>query len=559
MALLIFLAVLYVFWAFGDRVRGALGVTSASAGEGAGISIAIAYGVVTLSGFLVALFRVAYPVVFWVLLAGLAAVSLPGLRSNFVVLRDRFRRIPWRPRRELAWWAWALTAVFVVLGLVVALAPPTGMDAGVLHFTTPKRMLQEHGLRPERDIFFHRTGGFYFVTLFGMAVGDEILAKLLNFGTVLASLLLLSPRPIAAFILAASPLAAGFAGYEYLELPVVMYLLAGWVCLGRSAALAGAFTGLAAGLKMSAFPAVVLLVPLVRTFSRRTLPAGLAFAVTAGFWPLWNLATIGSPTFSYLEGQAGPVPEGVGGTAGALGRALLSLVTTSLYWTESAGPFVFAGVAGCGVFLRGEPRLPILLFLGSIALYFGVILVFDPAYLTNEGVTRYLAPCLVAFGAPAAAEFAAWASGRPWKAAIVLALLLPAAPLLVLKAGKAAVAAPAALGLEGRSRYLAKKVETFAACEMLNGLPRRDVRVLFLAYRPYYLDRPFVWGAPEAADADAFVRRLRELGVTHVLLEPGYKAFQPWVPGILERPPFREVARWPGHGKFVLLYEVAPR
>jgi hypothetical protein len=156
----------------------------------------------------------------------------------------------------------------------------------------------------------------------------------------------------------------------------------------------------------------------------------------------------------------------------------------------------------------------------------------------------------------------------PLRTAVLLALLLPAAPLLVLKGGKAAVAAPAAVGLESRSAYLGKKVETFAACEVLNRLPDPNVKVLFAGVRPYYLDRPFVWIpylGPNAflggvTTREEFVRRVREQGITHILHEPGGFRVAPFLESDgLSGPPFREIGRWPWkYDKTVRLYAVEP-
>jgi hypothetical protein len=144
---------------------------------------------------------------------------------------------------------------------------------------------------------------------------------------------------------------------------------------------------------------------------------------------------------------------------------------------------------------------------------------------------------------------------------LIAGLLLPAAPLLALKAGKAAVAAPAAFCLESRSHYLAKKIETFEACEILNRLPDPEVRVLFIAHRPYYLDRPMMpdqfWD--DLHSRDDLVRQIREQKVTHVLVEPNS-----WRPGwsrdpdaVLGSAPFREIGRWPWkQDRWVKLYVV---
>jgi len=131
------------------------------------------------------------------------------------------------------------------------------------------------------------------------------------------------------------------------------------------------------------------------------------------------------------------------------------------------------------------------------------------------------------------------------------------------------VAAPAAIGLESRSAYLGKKIESFAACEVLNRLPDPNVKVLFAGVRPYYLDRPFVW-IPYTGPStffrgvntwEDFIGRLRELGITHVLHEPGGFRGAPFVEAHdFGQPPFREIGRWPWkYDQSVRLYAVEPR
>jgi hypothetical protein len=218
-------------------------------------------------------------------------------------------------------------------------------------------------------------------------------------------------------------------------------------------------------------------------------------------------------------------------------------------------------------------RGPLALFLLGIAVHLGVLAVLAPAYLLDAGFQgRYAAPAVVGLGVPLAAAFASWARGRGGALGrvVTVAMLLPAFPLLALKAGKAAVAAPAAIGAESRSAYLSKKVETFAACEAVARIERPDVKVLFMGFRPYYLDRPFVHAldgthAPFFRDVrglEDFVRKLRAQRITHVLHEPQRFDQAPWIrdpQSVLTSPPFREVARWPHRdGKSILLVEVLP-
>jgi hypothetical protein len=587
----VFFAVALVFWSFGDRLlRWARFRIDDAAGRFA-LSVALSYGALSLFVFLLAIVQAVTFASCLLLLAGMAGVSFPQLWTNLQALFRGIRGVQWggmlRPRGGWEAWAAWLAGLIVCLGAVQALAPPTGLDTGRIHFTAAKLMVRAHGLSPEPGVWFHRIGGFHLVYLFGMSLLGEGLAKLLAFGVSPVALLLAASasdrlRPgsgrAAAFIVASSPLFSNFTGYEFLELPVLLYLLASilsFLCFragggAGSAAAAGAFAGLALGVKVSAFPVLILLPPMalaaVRSRAWGALGTGTAaFAVTGGFWPLWNRVTTGSFIYrAYLEsnaeGAAAQAPHWATGVLTALG----SIATASDYWSDSAGPFVMAAVAAVWI-LNGpaESRPPAALFLASVPFYLGVIALRAQYYFLFDAHGRYLGPFLLGFGALAAGPLICWGESGPryLRAVLLAALFLPVLPLLALKAGKTAVAAPAAFGLESRSRYLSKKIETFEACEILNGLPQPDVKVCFLAQRPYYLDRPFVH--IEILDGtrgrEDLIRRLREAGCTHVVVEPE-TVTTGWMKdadGVFDAAPFRELRRWPWKQKgFVRLFAV---
>jgi hypothetical protein len=591
-----FLVLLVVLVAFGDRVAKLLGLWPGPLLERLSLAWVLSTGVVTLGVFGLA---ASGGVSRWSCLALVAALGMASI-GCLRELWGELRRVTWRetlwPAGRLDRAMMALTGLFLAGGFVMALAPPTGMDTGIYHFTIPKVIVQHRGLVPRDDIWIHKSGGFYMVYVLGMALGGEIVAKLLAFATAAAGAGLcasvaerLRPRTgrLAIFILLSTPVSVGYLGYEYLELPILTYVLAALLAILRASEarawtlLACGVTGLAISAKPSAFAAGILapaaLGLMLRRDRARALPAAIGaaalFAATAGFWSLWNYATTGALVHRYpytaVEGGGEQVPVTWWVDAG---HQLSVLATLGVYWTDSAGPLIPAGLAGFALFLwKRENKLAFLLWGASVAGYIGLLAVAAPVYLRSDFGARYLAPCMLGFGAPVAAQFVGWALERPGllRRAVLLALLLPAAPLLVLKGGKAAVSAPAALGLESRSAYLEKKIETFAACEVLNRLPDPDVKVLFAAVRPYYLDRPFVWVPyvgpnPFTRDlktGDDFIRRIRELKITHVLLEPGGFSGAPFVEAdALSRPMFREIGRWPWKtDQWVRLYAVAPQ
>jgi hypothetical protein len=594
-ALLSFLVLTVVFLSFGERLARLAGLRPGPLLERLSLSWVLSTGVVTLAVFGLAAF---HAVTIWsclLLIAAMGLASFGAARELWGELKGVAWRVALRPAARLDRVLLVLIGLFLAGGLVMALAPPTGMDTGVYHFTIPKVILQNHGLVPRDDIWIHKSGGFYMIYVLGMALGGEIVAKLLAFamaaaGTGLCAAVADRLRPgcgrLAMFILLSTPLSAGYLGYEYLELPVLTYILAALLAVlrgpeGRAwTVLACGLTGLALSTKPSAFAAAVLVPAALGRMLAREGRRGMAtaagslalLAACAGFWSVWNYATTGMLLYRYpgsaIDAEGGlPVvpPWWIG-----VGRELRNLATTGIYWTDSAGPLIIAGFVGFAIFLwKRERKLLFLLGATSIAGFVAVLALLAPAYLSVFGA-RYLAPCIVGFGAPLAAQFVGWVRERPGflRQVVLAALLLPAAPLLVLKGGKAVVAAPAALGLESRSAYLGKKIETFAACDLLNHLPDPNVKVLFAGVRPYYLDRSFVWMTyfgqnPFSRDIrtrEDFVRRIRAQGITHLLYEPAPRRSAPFVdPDSLSAPPFREIGRWPWKtDQSVRLYAVDP-
>src|SRR5207249_9295047 len=102
--------------------------------------------------------------------------------------------------------------------------------------------------------------------------------------------------------------------------------------------------------------------------------------------------------------------------------------------------------------------------------------------------------------------------------------------------------------------YLTYNIEGYAGCDLLNSLPRPQVRVLCMIERVYYLDRPFIYAfngswAPffrGLQGREDFVRRARELGITHVIYEPSdtHPAWLSDPETFFSGEPFRELARW---------------
>jgi hypothetical protein len=595
----LFLPVFLVLLGLGDRAVSALGPPRSMV-ERLGLALAAGLGILMVSFFVLAAADLASTASAAALLGIFLALSRKNFRPLLLRLAGNVRP-PERPRTPEGW-AILGAAAFAALGGLMALAPPTGMDAGVLHFALPKVLLQEGGLPLREDMATPRSIGFTMVYAFGMALGGEILAKLLGYAAGLAAILLgaaigerLRPGagPWAALSLSATPFVSSHLGYEYLEIPALAFTLAGTLCLLRYArgegpawavaACVGA--GLAIQAKSSAFAAAVIAPAAMVLVARRggpgrgaTLAAGAAsFAVTAGLWGLWwSFAFVpaqGGSAAAFVRDEVLSRPDALELARAAL-RTLGVLVTAGAYWSESCGPLIVACAAGAVAFRRYGTSNPLVPLLGlSVLAHVAVLAAASPNQILEPWFQgRYTAPAVIGFGAPAAGAFIRWARGRGGAlgAALTVAAIALAAPLLAVKAARTAVAIPAALGLESRSSYLSRKIESFAACEFLNGLPRADVRVLYMGYRPYYLDRPYIrcvdgtmgpffLGVRDSGD---FFRKLRSERVTHVLFERPRLAQADWLGDprrFFTSPPFREVGRWesPG-GHWVIVSEFEP-
>lgn len=574
-ALPAFLVVLAAFRLFGDRMARAAGLQSDRPLERLGIALALSFAAVTLLVFLLALARAVGFASSALLVVAMAVVGRASARGALEDLRAGLRAV--RGPRTVRWSLGALAAAVILLGLVAAMAPPTGMDTLIFHFVAVKRMAEVGGLLADPSPHFHRTGGFYFPYLLAFSLQGDLLAKLLNFAAGAAAIGLSGAvgerlRPgagaPAAAAAALTPVVSSYLGAEYLELPAQLYVSAALLSAvraresgdGRWAAAALAFLGCAVGVKTSAFHGALLALPVLAA-GARTLPSlalGTALAaLMAGFWPAWNLASTGAWFPAYdLEGVKGTPVTSAEGKGAAVLAILRSLATTSRhYWSESLGPLLVVGTAGAALFdLRRDGRRLAGLALLVLAGYLAVLWLAAPGMLQHQvhSHVRYLAPSLVPLGAAAAGLLlAAGLDGPPALRRLALAsVLLPALALLPLKAARTAFAAPAALGLEPAAAYLSRKIETYPVCALVNGLPG-DVRVLPLVERPYHLERPWVEPerlGPPPSTAEAFAAALRSRSITHVVVEPrvperlGYPADDR-----LFRPPhFREIGEgWP--------------
>lgn len=264
------------------------------------------------------------------------------------VLRDDLRAV-WRQARALQFpiasrfeRAFASFVAFtLVIGGVFALLPPTAWDAQTYHLVIPKIALEQGRITAPPDIVyfsFPSLGQMLF--LVGMSLKGDVVAQLLHFVFLVLTLGVMftfalrefNPRVawLACAILVAVPSFLLVSTWAYVDAMLAFYAFGAYHVLriayqrgdARWFALAGAFAGLAMGIKYTAVivPVALFVVWVVRnlverrallpTADRRPLTAYwllptaycLLLTVFASPWYLRNLIFTGNPFYPFVFG-----------------------------------------------------------------------------------------------------------------------------------------------------------------------------------------------------------------------------------------------------------------
>ncbi len=477
----------------------------------------------------------------------LVAASLPGARGWPRDLLRAFRR--GRALVLCSPFSSCLLALPLSLALAALALPLSDSDGLRYHVAFPKLWL----LGGKISFYpWDITGGFpqqaetLYLLALPLAGGES--AKFLHFGFFVALLALVGSAVhrgrgrrgaalLAPFLLAAAPVALVPAASAFVDHVALFHLAVGAVLLGSrgAPALVGLAAGAAFAVTLTAGPGAAGLVlataAAARTGSRlRTL--GLALLISAiPFAPyaVRNLVHTGDPLYpagTYFAGRplpgvardrASTMTEFNAGQGGVLG-ILWSSRPGETRSDEVAGWHLLAALAVLPLALR-RPLRPLL----AIALPFVLL-----ALLVHPP-TRFFLPLLAALA---------------FLEAVVLCRLLPrlapaAAAVAAIPAFLTAVSSvgslhplPYLLGETDRERFLTERVPGYRAAVAVNSLGKGPVMALdFPAL--FYLDRPFIaegiihdpplkgW-IDEARSADDVLRRLRALGVEHILVTPGY-------------------------------------
>lgn len=477
----------------------------------------------------------------------------------------------YRSRDRLRWavtpgWPWALILVAAALSAVAATSPSPFYDQWHYHLGVPFQSLRaghlwaspQHGY----SMMPANMGLLYTYALAGPGVWAAQMTHWWMGALAVAAVGALAHRlrpgagPLAAAVFACTPAVWGMATVAGADLGVAAYGACAWLALllrreqpersRRWAVLIGVLVGLAVGCKYLAIVTVAVplgvfaLVAAPRSERRTDRLVGaiivtLAALAVAAPWGLRNLVATGNPVYPFLPSVFG------GGAPTEVARGIGGLSTDGprLFSTLTLGAFERLGFAGrTGVVYLA--LLPLWLVAALIADARRAHRLLVAAFVLGIALWSVLPPCsrylLPALALAAAGIGAAWdelAARVPKAGRAVLAVVLGGVLLgglnpmrLVRIPDRLAVA----LGIMPSDELLERSVSHWPAVRYINASLPPDAHVLLVAEsRPFAIDReitvqdPFARPilsrlAEESGSADEMARRLRDLGITHVLI-----------------------------------------
>lgn len=438
---------------------------------------------------------------------------------------------------------WVIGGLFLLPGLIEAMAPPTDTDELSYHLALPRRMVESGHLlggllNPDgsRPLPVH----LVFAALY--ALGGEAAPRLWHLA--ITAVLALGVRSLAEARFGRGqgdlPALALLGSWSWLRESGLAYnnhLVALWLLVAADAMLArrwvlmGWMCGFALAAKYTAAPAVGGLALIaawdgLRTEPRRVLLAAVATLAPVVPWWARNLYEGLHPLFPFAGWPTADVPGAdfvfVYLDKYGLGRDLVS--TLLLPWN---------------LLMRAETDS--FVFLGRISLLWAALVIAMVAAARRDGAVRRLAFVVAlgfvgwALGAQimryllpiaAVAALAGGALSRRWPAWLLLAVSLPAnlAPALVRAADRVAVAT----GNETPDTFLAGSLPAWGALRFMREQVPRDAPVAMLyAWHGYYVPQPWILGSVEDhvptrywawKHGDRALTELAESGVRYLLV-----------------------------------------
>ncbi|MBV9851933.1 MAG: glycosyltransferase family 39 protein [Armatimonadetes bacterium] len=479
--------------------------------------------------------------------------------------------------------AFALISLVGVFAPPVVFIPgvnATEWDSLSYHLADPKLFLEMHRIE---SLPWQPHSNFAFTTemwyTLGLMAGSVPLAKCFHWACAVGSALAvyrlgarcLTPRVgvWAALLFAATPLVFWEAGAAYIDLATTFFTTVALLCAAHGLStgdsgwlrLGAVLAGLALGTKATALMTVLLLAPGLalwrwreehqspgRALGGAILWGALALAVGSP-WYVKSWISTGNPVYPYFYSLfGGRWWDGAHAAAYAasndpgMGRDVASAILLPWHLTmylppghPTAWPKPFtefpsallslSPVLLAALFFPAFQRHPAPKAVRLLALYaLGWLLL----WFTQTQFVRFLLPLV-----PVLCLLAAWSLCRAVAARTLsgyaLAALTGGSLLWSLAVGAqlAGAQAPVALGLESPEVYRTRYFAGYEAMRFINTSLPVHAKVLLYGYPfGFYCDRPYLWAdqsayvfGPDVRSPDDLRRRLRQLGVTHLLID----------------------------------------
>jgi hypothetical protein len=546
--------------------------------EEAALSFGLGYGSTGTLLLLLGLFGFWSGGILTALLAALALVSIVGLRDLVISMRRALANTKVAGPDALSSCAGALVVLIWLYSLRYALIPETFYDALVYHLALPAQYLLHGGIYPTPSNSYSGIPALPQM-LSGLALAVEpwgIAASILHSSLLLwccVALVGLSRRlgrpkagVLAALIFAATPVVMGESfrvsvGLEWalMELCCLTGLLAVSEEQSDSAmpavVLAGGFLGFAMATKypawLLAFAAVPLLaggrLPAVeerRNFTTRLLVCAAIAAVLIAPWVLKNAYFYGNPLYPFFHERFAAAGAAVPDwrQISAAGTDLRRLFTPAGFWsylkhpwdflkpaddlTVTTGPIYFALLPGLLLFPFDRRGKLVALFAAAAWIPLSVLSPMTRFFIPHLAVLALLAAYLIEGLASrwVAMSFRTGAFG-------LAALSVLGWAVMDSNRGKL----PVYLGAKDFNDYLAHTAVSYppppyAGYQYLNENAPADAKVLIYSEsRGFYLNRTAIISSPDqrtdleiwadqATDAEALARKIRQEGVSFILV-----------------------------------------
>lgn len=564
------------------------------------LALGLGWGALMYLVLLLSSLRILYPGAVWGLLVVLFVICLPELRSLFAELKMMFSRARPGQSGKAVRVMQGVGVVALLLLAIVALSPDIPHDAMVYHLNIPRLYVKAHGIVPlPYNVFSNMFLNTEMLYSLALSIDDYQLANLIHYAFGVATVLFLyasavricgNPTAVvAALMFLLSPIVLLEMPVAWVDVAMVFYFLLALECLlrwrlrddGRYFVLLGIFGGIFAGIKYMSFPGIVSLCALIaatqlvsqeKRLGRTVRSLALFTAIVTAFvspYLMKNYLITGNPVYPVAYSLFG----GRWLTADLAERirvAHLSAHLTRPGWWRSLGlpweitmhPPRFGNLLTplwlmllpFAAFIR--PRTPVMKGTAVVcAVYFLVwaCLVPDARFLMPIFPLLSLLCAWAVVGLPRNASLA-----RPlaqWVRAGLLAVcgLIWGVFVCLYVLPIPSMFGPVVWGAESREEFLSREVPNFAAFQFINESLPADARLLFIfENRGFFCDRPYIGDTfyqasgmltivRECGSAAAFRERLREMGITHILLNWTFRREYP-APKISERSDARLMA-----------------